>query len=131
MKELSSIFQSADWKKEKHVPVIDAPDKIKKGENAAVSVTVGKEITHPNTTEHHIAWIDVYFHAEGDKFPSNLGRFEFWAHGASTDGPNTSTVYTHPSVTLTFKTEKPGTIFAFSHCNVHGLWMNAHDLKTD
>lgn len=131
MKELSNIFQSADWKKEKHVPVIDAPEKIKKGENVAISVTVGKEIAHPNTTEHHIAWIDVYFHTEGDKFPSNLGRFEFWAHGASTDGPNTSTVYTHPSVTLTFKTEKPGTIFALSHCNVHGLWTNSHELKTD
>ena len=131
MKELSEVFQSADWKKEKHVPVIDAPGKIKKGENVAVSVTVGKEIAHPNTTEHHIAWIDVYFHAQGDKFPSNLGSFEFLAHGASTEGPNTSTVYTHPTITFTFKTEKPGTIFAFAHCNVHGLWMNAQELKTE
>jgi superoxide reductase len=131
MQELSNIFQSADWKKEKHVPVIDAPEKIKKGEDFAVSVTVGKEIAHPNTTEHHIAWIDVYFHPEGSKFPSNLGRFEFLAHGASTEGPNTSTVYTQPSVTLTFKTEKSGTLFTFSHCNVHGLWMNSHELKVD
>jgi superoxide reductase len=131
MHELSNIFQSADWKKEKHVPVIDAPEKAKKGEKLAISVTVGKEIAHPNTTEHHIAWIDVYFHPEDAKFPCNLGRFEFWAHGASTDGPNTSSVYTHPSITLTFKTEKPGTIFAFSHCNVHGFWMNSHELKVD
>lgn len=128
MKELSSIFQSADWKKEKHVPVIDAPDKVKKGTDISISVTVGKEIAHPNTTEHHITWIDVYFHPEESKFAMNLGRFEFLAHGASTDGPNTSTVYTHPSIMLKFKTEKAGTVFVFSHCNIHGLWMNSHEL---
>lgn len=129
MQEFSKIFQSADWKKEKHVPVIEAPDKVKKGENVMIKVTIGKEIAHPNTTEHHIAWLDVYFQPEGSKFPYNLGRFEFCAHGASTEGPNTSTVYTHPAVALTFKTEKPGSLFAFSHCNVHGLWMSSHELK--
>ena len=131
MQELSKIFQSADWKKEKHVPVIEAPGTVKKGENFTVKVTVGKEIAHPNTTEHHIAWIDVYFQPEGGKFPYNLGRFEFCAHGASTEGPNTSTVYTHPELTMTFKTDKPGSLFAISHCNVHGLWMNVHELKVN
>ncbi len=29
----------------------------------------------------------------------------------------------------TFKTEKPGTIFALSMCNIHGLWENALELK--
>jgi superoxide reductase len=131
MKEPSSIFQSADWKKEKHVPVIDAPETAKKGENFEVTVTVGKEIAHPNTTEHHITWIDVYFYPEGVKFPYHLGRFEFLSHGASTEGPNTSSVYTHPQATFMFKTEKPGTIFAFSHCNVHGLWQNSHGLMVE
>jgi desulfoferrodoxin (superoxide reductase-like protein) len=27
MAELKDLFQSADWKKEKHVPAIDSPDK--------------------------------------------------------------------------------------------------------
>jgi superoxide reductase len=26
------MYQSADWKKEKHVPVIEAPDEVTKGE---------------------------------------------------------------------------------------------------
>lgn len=131
MQELSSIFQSADWKKEKHVPVIDAPEAAKKEENFEITVSVGKEIAHPNTTEHHIAWIDVYFHAEGAKFPYHLGRFEFLSHGASTEGPNTSSVFTHPQATFMFKTEKAGTIFAFSSCNVHGLWQNSHELRVE
>lgn len=131
MQELSNIFQTADWKKEKHVPVIEIAGKIAKGEDITVSVTVGKEIAHPNTTEHHIAWIDLYFQPEGSKFPYNLGRFEFNSHGASTDGPNTSTVYTHPTVSAKFKTEKSGNIFAFSNCNIHGLWMNSMDITVE
>jgi len=129
MQPISNIFQSADWKKEKHVPVIEMPERIEKGKELKVTVGVGKEISHPNTTEHHIAWIDVYFHAEGTKFPCHLGRFEFHAHGASPEGPNTSTVYANPAVTLAFKTDKPGSVFAFSYCNVHGLWINSQELK--
>lgn len=131
MVEIANLFQSADWKKEKHIPVIETPDKIKKGENFEVTVSVGKEIPHPNTTEHHIAWIEVYYHPEGEKFPYQIGKFDFLAHGASTNGPNTSTVYTHPEVTLTFKTDKTGAIIAFSYCNIHGLWQNSQKIKID
>jgi superoxide reductase len=131
MKDLNELFQSADWKKEKHVPVIEAPDEVKKDSLIDINVSVGKEISHPNTTEHHIVWIDVYFHPDEEKFPYHLGRFEFIAHGASTDGPNTSTVYTTPDVSLHFKTEKPGTIFAFSYCNIHGLWRNSHKISVN
>ncbi len=129
MKEIGEIFQTADWKKEKHVPVIEAPEKINKGEAVKMDVTVGKEIAHPNTTEHHIAWIDVYFLPEGEKNPGQLGRFEFKSHGASTKGPDTSTIYTAPSISFIFKTDKPGTIIAFSYCNIHGLWLNVKDLR--
>jgi superoxide reductase len=129
MKELKDLFQTADWKKEKHVPVIEVPDKIKKGEEVKVQVSVGKEIPHPNKTEHHIVWIDVYFHPADGKFPFHLGRFEFCSHGASTDGPDTSTIYTKPYVAFMFKTEKKGTLVAASYCNIHGLWTSARDVE--
>jgi len=131
MADLKDLLQSADWKTEKHVPVIDAPDKIKKGEVVKITLTVGKEIPHPNTTEHHISWIEAYFLPEGEKFPYQLGRFEFSSHGSSTQGPNTSTIYTHPEAALTIKTEKSGTIFAISYCNIHGLWKNLKELRVE
>jgi len=87
---IKDLFQSADWKKEKHVPVIDAPDAVKKDEIAAINICVGKEIEHPNTTAHHISWIEVYFHPQGEKFPVQLARIEFNAHGASAQGADTS-----------------------------------------
>lgn len=129
MAELKELFQAADWKTEKHVPVIEAPEQINKGEIFRVTVSVGRAIPHPNTTEHHIRWIDLYFQAEGEKFSYQIARFEFNAHGESTQGPNTSTVYANPEAALAFKTEKSGAIFASSYCNIHGLWQNSKAIK--
>lgn len=131
MTEFKDLFKTADWKKEKHVPVIDAPDKVKKGETFEVKVSLGKEVAHPNTTEHHIRWIMVYFKPEGEGFPYQIGKAEFTAHGESTEGPDTSTVYTHHAATLSFKTDKPGTIFASSLCNIHGLWQSSKDITLE
>ena len=131
MGNFKELFQSADWKKEKHVPVIDAPDTVKKGEFFKINVTIGKEIAHPNKTEHHIRWLGIYFQPQGEKFPYQIGKAEFSAHGASVQGPDTSTVYTHPEASLSFKTEKPGTIFASSYCNIHGLWQNSKELDVE
>lgn len=129
MAELKELFQSADWKKEKHVPVIDAADSIKKGDALKVTAVVGKEIAHPNTTEHHIRWIALFFLADGEKFPIQIGRFEFAAHGESAQGPNMSTIYTHPEVVVSMKTEKSGAILASSYCNIHGLWESSKRLE--
>jgi len=119
--DMGELYQTADWKSEKHVPVIEIQKSSK--DIVEVKVTVGKEIPHPNTIEHHIEWIDVYFLPDGENFPYQLGRFEFLSHGASTQG--LSGVYSQPSVILYFTTTKPGTIYASSYCNIHGLWSSS------
>ena len=129
MTELGARIQKADWKKEKHVPVIECPDRVKAGELFEVRVGVGKEIAHPNTTEHHIRWISVYFHPEGEKFTYDVGHFEFNAHGESTAGPNQGPVYTHPGVTFSMKLAKPGTLHALALCNIHGLWESSKEVE--
>lgn len=130
MKGFRELVQSADWKQEKHVPVIEAPDRVKKSEMFKVDVSIGKEIAHPNKTEHHIKWIELYFHPEGEQFPYQIARTEFCAHGASGAGVDTSSVYTHHEMSVSFKTDKPGTIYALSYCNIHGLWQNAKVTQT-
>jgi superoxide reductase len=119
---LGDKIQQADWKKEKHVPVIECPDQVKPGEPFEVKVTVGKEIAHPNTTEHHIRWISVYFHPDGEKFTYDVARLEFNAHGESIKGANQGPVYTHSGASAWMKTSVPGTLYALSFCNIHGLW---------
>ncbi len=129
MTEINELLQSADFKKEKHVPVIDAPDVAQKGEQIMVGISVGKEIAHPNTTQHHIRWISVFFLPDGEKYPIQIGEITFTAHGSSTQGADTSTVYTNHQGTLVFKTEKSGTILASSYCNIHGLWQSSKKLE--
>jgi superoxide reductase len=126
--EINDLFQVADWKKEKHVPVMECPNKIKTDEIFDVKVSIGKEIAHPNTTEHHIAWISLLFKPQGEKYPYHIGYFMLNAHGSSTQGPNTSTVYTHHAVTASFKTSKPGIIIATAYCNIHGLWQSSKEI---
>ncbi len=131
MATIETLFQTADWKTEKHVPVIEAGDKAKKGEFTDITASVGKAIPHPNTTEHYISWIEVYFLPKGEKFSYQIGKFEFNSHGASTQGPNTSTVYTQPVVICSMKTDKPGIIYAISYCNIHGLWQSSKELNVE
>lgn len=129
MAKIGDQVQTADWKKEKHAPVIECPDEVKVNEMFEVRLSIGKEIGHPNTTEHHIRWIRLYFHPEGKKFTYDVGLFEFNAHGEAAEGPNTGPVYTHPDVSAWMKTDVPGTIYAVSYCNIHGLWESSKEIK--
>jgi superoxide reductase len=128
MAELSERIQRADWKKEKHVPVIEAPDQVAADEFFEVKVTLGKEIAHPNTTEHHISWICLFFHPEGQQFSYDVARFEFNAHGESAKGPNKGPVYTHHEGSTSIKINQPGTLHALAMCNIHGLWESSKEI---
>lgn len=123
------LFKKADWKSEKHVPVIEFLDKPQKGQPIKIMVSVGKEIPHPNKTEHHIRWIRLIFIPEGSNFPIDVGYVEFNSHGESTAGPDTSGVYTEPIAIFVLRTDKEGKLVAYSYCNIHGLWMGEQELK--
>jgi superoxide reductase len=129
--KIGELVQESDWKMEKHVPVIDSPDLVKKDEFFEVTASVGKEVAHPNTTAHHISWISLYFLPDGEKFPCQVARCEFSAHGASVQGPDTSTVYTNHKVKAWMKTGKSGSLFAVSLCNIHGLWQYSKQIRVE
>jgi superoxide reductase len=76
--------------KEKHIPVIEVGKG--KGESGAdiVHVVVGKDVAHPNTMEHHIAWIEV-FGIKKDGQVIDLGRSAF------------APAYTNPNVRFQVK----------------------------
>ncbi len=129
MVKLGERLQEADWKTEKHVPVIECPDQVKAGELFEIKVSLGKEISHPNTTEHHIRWISLFFHPDGEKFTYQVGYYEFSAHGESAQGANKGSVYTHHGITTELKINKSGTLYALAFCNIHGLWQAAKEIK--
>lgn len=106
-------------KEKKHMPVIDAPDKVKRGEPFNVKVTVGDGINLFNRTlpQHHIRWIEVFFQAKDEKFPQEIRTFKF----------NISQTPV-PECAVSFKIDKPGIIFASSYCDLHGLLQNSKDI---
>lgn len=120
--KFSDVMQSADWKAEKHAPVIEAPEEVKAGEAFKVDLCIGKEIAHPHTTEHHIRWIRLYFKPDNSKFVYDVASFEFNAHGESAEGPNKGPVFGEAAAQATVKLMTSGTLLAASYCNIHGLW---------
>jgi len=129
--KFAEVIQTADWKAEKHVPVIVAPESVKAGEKFVVELSVGKEIAHPNTTEHHIRSIRLYFKPAGGKFVYEVSNFEFGAHAESVDGPNKGPIMTEPTVHAVLKLTGPGTLLAVAYCNIHGLWESFRDIKVE
>lgn len=113
----SSAKGEAISKIESHTPKIEAPDKVKPGEPFKVKVWVGP---HPNTVEHSIRWIELYFEEEGRAFnPVLIGRYEF------------TPVYSEPIVEVQIKISKPGRLIALEYCNLHGLWENSKEIKVE
>ncbi len=97
------IKTGAQEGKEKHVPVIEIIDGGK-----AVKITVGKEVPHPNTIEHHIKWIALFGVKDGRAV--HIATFDF--------GPT----YGVPEVTAHVNTEGLSELIAVEYCNLHGLW---------
>lgn len=119
--KISAKILSADFKTEKHVPAIEI---IKKDKDAlTVEVSVGKDIAHPNTNEHYIMWIDLYFVPTGAKYAQYIGRAEFSSHGEPvTDGKKKGKVFAEPVGLFRIKPGAAGKLYAMSYCNLHGLW---------
>ncbi len=118
---LSSYVKTADWKSEKHVPVMALAESVKAGEAFEVEVAVGKEIPHPNTVEHHIMWIALHFVPEGSPVSIELGRMDFSAHGPI--------AATESVAKFRVSVAKPGTLYATAYCNLHGLWSSSAQVQ--
>ena len=104
-------------KVETHTPRIEAPEKVKAGEPFKIRVSVGP---HPNTLEHSIRWIEVYYEEEGRAFnPYMIARFA------------TEPGITEPILEITVKLSKSGKIHVLAYCNLHGLWEGTREIRVE
>jgi len=107
------IKTSKDEGREKHVPTITI-DKGHKERMDIVRVVVGHEVPHPNTMDHHIAWIELYGVKKDNGQVINLGRAA-WAP-----------VYSNPNVRFQInQIHDFKTFHALAYCNIHGLWASS------
>ncbi len=96
----------------KHVPVIDAPESVKKGECVTVNVEVGKLLAHPNERGHYIHFVELY---ADHVF---LARTDFT--------PITTCPKFTACVSLDHDFKK---LRAFAFCNLHGTWVLEKPVK--
>jgi superoxide reductase len=109
---LTELNKPVDWKNltdmaKKHVPIIEAPAKVKAKESFAVKVKVGgiDGIEHPNTLGHWINWVELY---SGERL---ISRIEF--------APELSNGYV---ATINVTLGETATLKAREYCNLHGVW---------
>lgn len=96
----------------KHLPIITAPERVKKGQMFEVVVEVGKLLEHPNKPGHHIEFIDLY---AGETF---LARLDITGQ------------LTAPIMKVQCQLEHDfGNLRAFEHCNLHGTWESTSQLE--
>jgi superoxide reductase len=101
--------------KEKHVPIIEVGRGKGEVGTDMVHVMVGKEVPHPNTVEHHIAWIQL-FGVKKDGQVIDLGRSAF--------APS----YTNPNVRFHVSLGQFKSFCALAYCNIHGVWENCIEI---
>ncbi|HHY14778.1 MAG TPA: Neelaredoxin [Firmicutes bacterium] len=128
--KLGELLRSGDWKSEKHVPVITAPDRVKANEAFEIGVSIGADDPHPNTAEHHIRWIKLLFEPE-EGFTFELADIQLCGHGEGLKGPHEGPVHTEPFAKVVVRLQAPGTLLALSYCNIHGLWENSRQILVE
>jgi superoxide reductase len=109
---LTEINKPVDWNNlpgmaKKHVPIIEAPAKVKASVPFSVKIKVGgiDGVEHPNTLSHWINWVALY---AGERL---ISRIEFASE--MTDGY---------IVTLNITLNETATLRAQEYCNLHGVW---------
>jgi superoxide reductase len=108
---VEDVDEASDLEK-KHLPIISAPRKVKRGQHAEVIIEVGKLLPHPNEPGHFIEFIELY---AGDTY---LARMDF-----------TSKTTCPIMKTCVSLDHAHGKLRAFARCNLHGTWENDLDIE--
>jgi superoxide reductase len=109
----SDLENLSDLEK-KHLPVIEAPDRVKLREFFQITVEVGKLLEHPNEKAHFIEFLDVY---ADDTF---LARVDLTA------------VTTCPRATLCVALAHPADeLRVYERCNLHGVWVGTKAIEIE
>ncbi|MCG6553385.1 MAG: class II SORL domain-containing protein [Candidatus Magnetominusculus sp. LBB02] len=98
---------------QKHVPLIEAPDKAKAGQWIDVKVKVGFMKDHPSTPEHWITYVKLL---ADDK---EIAKAEYPVGGIVSS-----------SAVFKIKLDKTVKLEVVEHCNLHGTWIS-ESVKVD
>lgn len=117
---LTELNRPRDWSNlttmaKKHLPTVEAPEKVKAKEPFSVKIKVGgiDGVEHPNMLGHWINWVELY---AGERL---ISRIEF--------APEMGDGFL---VALNVTLDETATLQARSSCNLHGVWEGKEEIVT-
>ncbi|MBP2030534.1 superoxide reductase [Methanohalophilus levihalophilus] len=122
--ESGDIIQTEDRNKgdsqsvARHLPTIEVLRNHGGSGKDYIRVVVGKNAKHPNESEHHIKWIELYAHTKMLNVVK-IGRVNF------TPGTEPDAIFR-----LVYF-GKYREFCAVSYCNVHGLWQSCIEIREE
>jgi desulfoferrodoxin (superoxide reductase-like protein) len=105
----------------KHLPEIEAPERVKKGKNFDFRILVKRDLTSPRQIDPERFWITVYFLPQESRIPYRVVRPLFSTQKEpekETDPRKNPFLY---QGSFQYKTEEAGNIYAAAYCPTHGL----------
>ena len=115
MTESRSNLKTMERNTDSHTPVIECPDKVEAGKIFRIKLSLGNGTGHPDTTEHHICRVSLYYSDSDGKTVRQLAGVEYDSHSPERDA------LSRYETTIDAKISESGVLHAMAYCNVHGL----------
>jgi superoxide reductase len=121
MEKVQDLTAPGQKKQKLHLPVIEAPDKVKKGEYFNSRVVVNKDIAIPNEIDPPRFWFTVYFLPNESERLYQVVQPLFAIQKEAVEGIDSIHNRILYQASLQLKPEKTGTIYAAAYCPIHRL----------
>ncbi len=115
MTESRPQLRTKERKVQSHTPVIECPERVEADKIFQIKISLGDGAGHPDTTEHHICRISLYYSDSDGKTVRQITGVEFESHSLGRDA------LSRYETTVDAKIAESGVLHAMAYCNVHGL----------
>jgi superoxide reductase len=115
MTESRPYLKTTERKTHSHTPIIECPEKVEAGKIFQIKISLGNGTGHPDTNEHHVRRISLYYSDSEGKTVRQIAGVEFQSHH-----PGKEALSRYETM-VDAKFDESGMLHAMAYCNVHGL----------
>jgi superoxide reductase len=115
MTKSPSHLKPAERKTQSHTPVIGCPDKVEADKIFQIKISLGDSLGHPDTNEHHVCRVSLYYSDSEGKTVRQIAGVEFQSHSPGKDA------LSRYETIIDAKIAESGVLHAMAYCNLHGL----------
>ena len=125
MGKFSALFDKTHWRTNLNFPVIETGAVALRGDALTVSARTEPEILDHFNVMPHVRRMSVYFYPETPGSSFFQGQAELVAVSELLYDKHTDTISTRQEISIQFKPEDSGTIYASSYSNFFGMKRNS------